>query len=230
MDEVYRVHGHFVSQEVLACVITDVTASVLAVLTDFTETHASKLTEHAALQLVFDIKYLFSVLRLPKAIKERGQNPRESLFALLRIVEAVVDPIDYALAGPGISSRISQLMVSSAVMFGILVRVNPFPEPFPLASAPVEQPKQEGSVLATAHPIARVQTFPVKLYPSKKNKAAVAEALAKEDMKMPPRLTPASSPCAASVSSSFKVPPTIGALGDKLGKTKEFLGKFGLSY
>lgn len=235
MDEVYRVHGHFVSQEVLACVITDLTASVLAVLNDFIQAHSAQFTEHAALQLVFDIKYLFSVLRLPKAKTVEGPSPREQLLELLQTVENVVDPIDYVVASSIINIRIAQLMTTSVVMFGIFVRANPFSEPFPSPTQP-EQIKQEGFVLAVAPPIARVQTFPVKLYPSKKSKAAAVEALsAKEDLKLPLRSTPpASSPSGSSglsgSSSAFGVPPTIGVLSEQTTrKAKEFFGRFGLS-
>lgn len=219
MEEVYRVFGHVVSQDVIASLITDVTASALAVLSEFADSHAAKFTDSAAIQFVFDVKYLFSVLRLPKA-KEGGINPRENLFALLQKVEAVVDPIDYALVRPVLSSRIAQLMVTSAVMFGVLIKVNPFPEPFPPAAAAAEQKESAAMVVAPA--IARIQTLPIKLYPSKKNKITAVEALAKEDMKLPPRPNTTASPA-----TTLNVPPTIGALG---GKTKELLGKWGLSY
>lgn len=183
------------------------------------------LGEQAVLQLLFDIKYLFCVLRLPERSDVSAPRARTRLDSLLRSVEAMGDPIELAVAVPLMDGRLAQLLQASSALFGCLLKLNPYSEVLTLSIAAAKT--EVTKIFAVAPPISRVNGFPIKLYPSKKSKAAAAEAAAREEeLKSSAQARAA----LAAKSAPAAAPPAQAHLTSAKQAASFFAGKLGLTY
>lgn len=102
------------------------------------------LSQPASFQLLYDMQFLFAVLRLPPpqtgqsslssatsalsvATGKQQENWRARLVAILEAAEAGIDPIDLASSREAMQARLQLHLQRCAILYGPLIGQNPFP-------------------------------------------------------------------------------------------------------
>lgn len=183
----YRAFGYQAHADALTALLRDVGHAVLGVVEkrvtrpapgslEPNEEILSQLPPHAALQMMFDVQFLFAVLRLPPnsstpraAAGPSGLSlaigasaePRARYAALLAAFEShlgtKLDQIDWMSSRAAFASNLAAATTRGATLFGVLARANPFPPTMPPTPASLPPTTHTGvestSSMPTALPI-----------------------------------------------------------------------------
>lgn len=130
------------------------------------------------------------------------------LTTLISTIESSIDPINYAVARSGVISQLTLSLTRCTVLYGTLIRLNPYPVTFRSSASDASTASSTTSatsasdaanILPLAAPSARHNALPATLYPVK--------------MKTHDQYAPAASPAAASGGSSVPTVITLSSLG-----------------
>ena len=86
-------------------------------------TDTIKITQNQALQMLFDIKFLFALFDI-KANQTTNENNKQILIeefkSVCALLESLVDPFDYDICLPFMQSNITKAINRSTALYGVL--------------------------------------------------------------------------------------------------------------
>jgi hypothetical protein len=175
----YRSYGYHIQSDILQALLTDVDQAVLGVVqgkvgvkkqeggagVQKSEDGLKRLSSASVLQLMFDVQFLFALLRLPpstaasSAAAKAAGGPKALLSdnaaasgdlrtqysSLLALFDAhlsrSLDQIDWVTSKPTFIANLHAAVTRSAVLYGVMAKTNPFPTTLPaMVSAPGAAP------------------------------------------------------------------------------------------
>ncbi|XP_043941074.1 conserved oligomeric Golgi complex subunit 1 isoform X2 [Protopterus annectens] len=174
-QEVNRVGGHALPkvtlQELLKSNLEEMIAGYEQVTTVVQEKkeNAFPMTQNRALQLLFDLRYLYSVL---SARNEEGKSSRSRqdtrIQKLMDMLESYIDPFDLDVFTPHLNANLNRLSQRTSVLFGLLTGT----EKHYINRSSAFSSQESHNVLPLASSQIRFGLLPLSMSSSRKSKSA----------------------------------------------------------
>ncbi|KAL6077747.1 hypothetical protein STEG23_007901 [Scotinomys teguina] len=126
-QEVNRVGGHALPKVTLQEMLKTCMAQVIAAYEQLTEEQQVKkegtfaMTQNRALQLLYDLRYLNTVLTSKgEEVKSGRSKPDSRIEKVTDRLEALIDPFDLDVFTPHLNSNLNRLVQRTSVLFGLV--------------------------------------------------------------------------------------------------------------
>ncbi|XP_020608067.1 conserved oligomeric Golgi complex subunit 1-like isoform X2 [Orbicella faveolata] len=117
-QELNRTGAHALDRKLLHELVTSLSHGVLLTHEKLVQEHKSNLTQNQALQILFDLKFIMSIL-MGRGENERSEFP-DRLDQVTDTLESCVDPFDLDVFSPHISTNLNRQLQRCGVLFGVL--------------------------------------------------------------------------------------------------------------
>ncbi|XP_048583380.1 conserved oligomeric Golgi complex subunit 1 isoform X2 [Nematostella vectensis] len=125
-QELNRIGAHALDRRLLQELVNILSERVLRLYERFTEKHRTSLAQNRALQAIFDVKFVTSILagRTEDEKVRVTPNFSDRLQTVVDTLEGFVDPFDLDVFSPHITRNLTRQLQRCGVLFGILVTLD----------------------------------------------------------------------------------------------------------